>query len=66
MAKPSLIASLITPPSANGAELTSLPASVDWLEVRADLIGDINTDWLRSHFPGRLLYVLRSTAEGGS
>ena len=66
MAKPSLIASLITPPSANGAELTSLPASVDWLEVRADLIGDIDTDWLRSHFPGRLLYVLRSTAEGGS
>lgn len=65
MAKASLIASLTTPPSTSGAELTGLPGSVEWLEVRSDLLGDINPDWLRSHFRGRLLYVLRSQAEGG-
>ena len=65
MAEASLIASLITPPSASGAELTALPNSVEWLEVRADLLGDLNPEWLRSRFRGRLLYALRSRAEGG-
>jgi len=35
------------------------------LEVRADLLGDLSPEWLRSHFDGQLLYVLRSKAEGG-
>jgi 3-dehydroquinate dehydratase/shikimate dehydrogenase len=35
------------------------------LELRADLVGDINTEWLRRHFRGRLLYTLRSREEGG-
>lgn len=65
MAKASLIASLMAPPSPNGAELTALPDSVEWLEVRADLVGDIGSEWLRSHFKGRLLYSLRSLEEGG-
>jgi 3-dehydroquinate dehydratase/shikimate dehydrogenase len=39
---------------------------VRWLEVRADLVGDLPPDWLRSHFPGCLLYTLRSRAEGGA
>jgi len=65
MAEASLIASLVNPPAPNGAELTSLPDSVGWLEVRADLLGDLNPTWLRSHFKGRLLYALRSKAEGG-
>jgi 3-dehydroquinate dehydratase / shikimate dehydrogenase len=56
----SLIASLVDPPSTDGAELTALPDAVDWLEVRADLLGDIDPDWLRSHFKGRLLYALRT------
>ena len=65
MIKATLIATLLTPPSPDGRELAALPAAVDWLEVRADLVGDIDTDWLRSRFAGRLLYALRSRAEGG-
>src|SRR5829696_4609541 len=60
MARASLIATLTDPPSADGAELTTLPDAVEWLEVRADLLGDIDPEWLRSHFPGRLLYSLRT------
>ncbi|MDT7688854.1 MAG: 3-dehydroquinate dehydratase / shikimate dehydrogenase [Acidobacteriota bacterium] len=62
----SLVASLTIPPSASGAELAALPPAVEWLEVRADLLGDLNPDWLRNHFGGRLLYSLRSRAEGGA
>jgi 3-dehydroquinate dehydratase / shikimate dehydrogenase len=65
MAEASLIASLVTPPSPSGAELIALPDSVGWLEVRADRLGDLNPEWLRDHFKGRLLYALRSEAEGG-
>lgn len=61
----SLIASLTALPSPSGAELAALPTAVEWLEVRADLLGDLDPDWLRSHFRGRLLYSLRSQAEGG-
>jgi 3-dehydroquinate dehydratase / shikimate dehydrogenase len=56
----SLIATLFEPPSTDGAELTALPASVEWLEVRGDLTGDVDADWLRDHFKGRLLYSFRS------
>jgi 3-dehydroquinate dehydratase/shikimate dehydrogenase len=56
----------MTPPSPDGNELASLPAAVEWLEVRADLVGDLDVDWLRTHFRGNLLYSLRSKAEGGS
>jgi 3-dehydroquinate dehydratase / shikimate dehydrogenase len=65
MTKATLIATLQTPPSPGGRELLALPESVGWLEVRADMAGDLNADWLRSRFPGRLLYSLRSLAEGG-
>jgi 3-dehydroquinate dehydratase/shikimate dehydrogenase len=65
MIKASLIASLLSPPSSNGTELRAIPESVDWLEVRADLVGDLNPEWLRSHFKGLLLYALRSREEGG-
>ena len=64
MPHPSLIATLSERPSPDGAELTALPDSVDWLEVRADLVGDIDPEWLRSHFKGRLLYAFRN--ENGS
>ena len=60
MLRASLIATLSEPPSPDGAELAALPDSVEWLEVRADLVGDIDPDWLRSHFRGRLLYSSRS------
>lgn len=56
----SLIATLLEPPSLDGAELSALPESVEWLEVRADLSGDIDPEWLRNHFRGKLLYSLRT------
>ena len=65
MTQVSLIATLAAPPSPSGEEITALPNSVEWLEVRSDLVGDLNPEWLRSHFKGRLLYALRSQDEGG-
>ena len=66
MAEAILVATLTSPPSAEGEELFALGNSARWLEVRADLTGDIDADWLRSRFPGRLLYSLRSRSEGGT
>ncbi len=60
MAHASLIATLLDSPSLDGADLAALPASVEWLEVRADRVGDVDPDWLRNHFKGRLLYALRT------
>jgi 3-dehydroquinate dehydratase/shikimate dehydrogenase len=66
MVKATLIATLKTPPSTGGEDLAALPDTVEWLEVRCDLIGEPDPpEWLRSHFKGRLLYVLRSVEEGG-
>ena len=58
-----LVATLTEPPSTPG----SLPdlAGADWLEVRGDLTGDLDPRPLRKAFPGKLLYTLRSRAEGG-
>lgn len=61
-----IVASLTEPPAADGSDLEALGAAADWLEVRADLVGDLDPDWLRSHFPGELLYTLRSGFEGGA
>jgi 3-dehydroquinate dehydratase/shikimate dehydrogenase len=55
------------------ASLTTVPvegfaaglAGVEWLEVRADMAGDLDPAALRRQFPGKLLYTLRSRAEGG-
>ncbi len=63
--KPTLVASMTTPPSADGAEIRRLPDRVGYLEVRADLVGEIDPDWLRERFAGELIYTLRSRAEGG-
>lgn len=60
MAHASLIATLFDPPSPDGAALAALPCAVEWLEVRADRTGDIDPEWLRQHFKGRLLYALRT------
>ena len=60
-----LAGAIETPLSTDGTELRALPRDVDWLEVRADLVGDVDADWLRSRFAGTLLYSLRSTVEGG-
>ena len=60
-----LIASLVEPPRADGGSIAALAGRADWLEVRADRVGDLPADWLRERFPGRLLYTLRSRPEGG-
>src|ERR1044072_1667154 len=60
MPGPSLIATLFDPPSPDGAELTALPDSVDWLEVRGDRVGDIDPEWLTYRFKGRVLYSCRT------
>lgn len=61
-----VVASLTEPPAADGRDLEALAGIADWLEVRADLVGDLDPDWLRAHFPGELLYTLRSRFEGGA
>jgi 3-dehydroquinate dehydratase/shikimate dehydrogenase len=65
MANATLVASLVKPPSQADSELTALPEAVEWLEVRADLSGDLDPHWLRNHFRGQLLYTLRSREEDG-
>src|SRR5437868_2356576 len=66
MIQTSLVATLTKVPDPSGAELAALPRCVKWLEVRSDLVGDLDPDWLRNHFRGRLQYSLRSRAEGGN
>jgi 3-dehydroquinate dehydratase / shikimate dehydrogenase len=58
----SLVATLTTPLT---PDLAAGLGGVEWLEVRADLLGDQDTEPLRRLFPGKLLYTLRSRAEGG-
>jgi 3-dehydroquinate dehydratase/shikimate dehydrogenase len=50
---------------AGGAELRALAGRVDSLEVRADLVGDLDVHRLRQEFSGTLVYTLRSVEEGG-
>ena len=64
-ARATLVATLTEPPSSGGGELARLGADADWLEVRGDLVGDLDAAWLRARFPGKLLYTLRSAEEGG-
>jgi 3-dehydroquinate dehydratase / shikimate dehydrogenase len=59
-----LVATLTTPPE-EGFGASDLEG-VDWLEVRADLVGDLDPGRLSRLFPGKLLYTLRSRAEGGA
>lgn len=58
-----LIATLTERPSEE--ELARLSGQAQILEVRADLTGELEADWLREHFRGELLYSLRSRIEGG-
>ncbi|HEX6203703.1 MAG TPA: type I 3-dehydroquinate dehydratase [Thermoanaerobaculia bacterium] len=48
------------------AELAAAAAHAEVLELRADVVGDLAPGELRGDFPGRLLYTLRSRAEGGA
>jgi 3-dehydroquinate dehydratase / shikimate dehydrogenase len=65
MAEASLVAALTERPSQRGKELEAFSGAVKYLEVRADVVGDLDADWLRNHFRGQILYSLRSRADGG-
>lgn len=58
-----LVATLTAAPAAG--ELAALDGVAGWIELRADLAGEIGPAVLREGFGGRLLYTLRSRAEGG-
>ena len=58
-----LVAAVTSPSSAR--EIQNIPNEISWLQIRSDLIGDVPADWLRSHFPGQLLYTLRKCSAGG-
>ena len=58
-----LVATLTEKPS--DEELSALSGRVQILEVRADLVGELDPDRLRANFDGELLYTLRSRTEGG-
>jgi len=58
------VATMASPPSAGA--MRKLPEAVSWLQIRADLTGDFPVAWLRNHFPGKLLYSLRSRNCGGT
>src|SRR5438046_9643294 len=58
-----LVASVTTP--LNAWDILESPRAATWLQIRADLIGDVSEDWLRENFPGKLLYSLRSCRAGG-
>ena len=66
MVEANLIATLTRPPSSDGEELLKLVSMVEFIEVRADLTGWIEPDWLRDRVQRRLIYSLRSLAEGGN
>ena len=76
MANVALVATLAAPLSSNItpsniapsglAEIAELPASVAWLQWRADLAGHVSASRLRSRFSGKLLYTLQSQHHGGA
>src|SRR4051794_25972821 len=67
MSRPScaVMATLLAAPWRVTDELRVLGRAGGGLEVRADVIGDIDPGALRQHVPGDLVYSLRSTASGG-
>ena len=65
-----LVASLVDPLSGDAGELEPMRRvpgleHASWLEVRADELGEPAAEAFRGSFAGRLLYTLRSEAEGG-
>ena len=64
-ARATLVASVAALPAAGPEALLAGLEGVEWLEVRGDLVGDLDPALLHA-FPGKLLYTLRSRAEGGA
>ena len=66
MANVALAATHTAPLSSDAAEIADIPAPVKWLQWRADLAGHVSPSQLRSLFPGKLLYTLKSRHQRGS
>jgi len=66
MLKARIIATVDHPFAATEPTLRAIPAAVDVLEIRADLLPDLNHHWFRQRFPGNLVFALRSEASGGA
>jgi 3-dehydroquinate dehydratase/shikimate dehydrogenase len=66
MDRVAVIASITSPLSGDTREIVGLPKDVTWIQLRADLVGDIPAEWLRSCFSGQLIYSLRSSETGGA
>jgi 3-dehydroquinate dehydratase/shikimate dehydrogenase len=60
-----VVAVLAAPAELTSMRLESLNATVDELEVRADLVGDPDPRWLRRHFTGTLTYHLPTASQAG-
>jgi 3-dehydroquinate dehydratase / shikimate dehydrogenase len=65
MLKAKVIACLDRPTPAGGQGPGAIPDTVDALEIRADLLGDVRPDSMRDRFAGQLIFALRSEASGG-
>lgn len=63
--KATMVAVLTEPVGSDYGWLGELDSIVDGLEIRADLVGDIDPERLRRHFSGMLIYNLRSADAGG-
>ena len=61
-----LVATVTSLPDGSFNPVVSDLEDVGWLEIRADLVGDLDAARLARLFPGKLLYTLRSRAEGGA
>ena len=59
-----LVATLDESPATTVA-VHRLPEGVSWLQVRADLVGDLPAAWLRGSFSGQLLYTLGAGGRAG-
>ncbi|WP_143105682.1 type I 3-dehydroquinate dehydratase [Pseudonocardia ammonioxydans] len=56
---------LSTASARGGMDLDALRNEADLVEVRADILGEVDPSWLRCRFGGRLVYCLRSRDRGG-
>lgn len=63
-AAPLLVATLTEPGDLDHCP-RELMERVGLLEIRADLLGELDRDWIGERFAGPTLYTLRSRAEGG-
>ncbi|HEY5028740.1 MAG TPA: type I 3-dehydroquinate dehydratase, partial [Candidatus Angelobacter sp.] len=66
MANVALVATITAPLSSIPGEIADVSDEVAWLQWRADLAGQAPALNLRKHFPGKLLYTLRSVRCGGA